>query len=295
VTPPEAAEAPAARVAYSVGRLRGEVLSYERLGSTNDALKALAAAGAREGTVVVADAQDAGRGRQGRAWHSPAGAGFYGSVLLRPGPGAGAAQFLTFAAAVAVAEALEGLGVAGVEVKWPNDVLVGGRKACGILTESSFLGERLEWAVVGIGINLTRVAVPPGLDDSVTSLEEAGVSVSAVAIRAPLLASLDRWYSALLESGAAAVLARWEALAPMARGRRVTVAAGGESFEATTAGLAPDGRLRVQREGEVVEISAADVTLGAGCRVLGPGAEPGTEPGTESPNPSGAQHPAPST
>ena len=258
----EAASVSPARRGYALGRLRGDVLVYARLASTNVTLRALAASGAGEGTVVVADEQRAGRGRLGRSWHSPAGAGFYGSILLRPETALRDAQFLTFAAAIAVAETLGALGATGAEIKWPNDVLLGGRKVCGILTETSSMGDRLEWAIIGIGINLKHKAVPPELADRATSLEQAGVLVSAADMLPPLLAALDRWYAVLLESGGGPILARWEALAPMARGRRVLVDADGERYEATTRGLAPDGLLRVERiDGTQVDLAAAEVSI----------------------------------
>jgi BirA family biotin operon repressor/biotin-[acetyl-CoA-carboxylase] ligase len=246
------------------GRLRFDVRVFPRLASTNTTARELAAAGAPEGTVVVAEEQTAGRGRQGREWSSPAGAGLYCSILVRPDAPPAAAQSLTFAAAIAVAEALGGLGVADVEIKWPNDVLARGRKLSGILTEASFLEGRVEWAVVGVGVNLKAEAVPEALRGRATSLEQEGVAAAALDVLAALLGRFDRWYAALVEDGPAAVVARWLELAPMATGRRVTVDGGAGAFAGVTDGVTPEGLLRVRRDdGRSVEVSAADVTLGS--------------------------------
>jgi BirA family transcriptional regulator, biotin operon repressor / biotin---[acetyl-CoA-carboxylase] ligase len=254
---------PIERKEYAVSVLHGEIWIYDRVESTNLTLRAMAAAGATEGTIVVANEQEAGRGRNGRSWHSPAGAGFYGSILLRPPIAQRDAQFLTFVAAIAVAEALASFGVRKIEIKWPNDVLVSGKKVCGILVETSLFADTVEWVVVGIGINVAREAVPSGSSSVATSLEEAGVRTTATHLRWPLLVALDRWYAALLDTGSKAILDRWEALAPMADARKVQVSENGETYWATTHGITAEGLLRVEREdGMVSDLSAADVSVG---------------------------------
>ena len=254
---------PRERIPYAGEQLRGEALVVARIDSTNTALRALATEGAPEGTVLVADAQTAGRGRHGRSWSSPAGAGFYGSVLLRPDLAPRDAQLLTFLAAVAVAETLSELGVAEVEIKWPNDVLVRGLKVCGILNEASFLGERIEWAILGIGVNLRPEAIPPDAMLPATALETEGVRITNVELLVPLMAALDRHYAAFLANGPAPLVARWLELTPTARGRDVVVSDGASIYDAVTDGVTPDGHLRVRRaDGTLVELSAADVSLG---------------------------------
>lgn len=252
---------PGARRPYAHAGLSGEVLHFSTLDSTNVALRTLAERGAPEGTVVVAAEQTAGRGRLGRAWRSPAGAGFYGSVLLRPRIAPVDAQVLTLLSAVAAAEAIAGLGMPEVEIKWPNDVLARGRKICGILCETGLVGASLEWAVVGIGINLTDDAVPPDAVAPATSFAHEGVVTTTDAVTDALLEALGRWYARLRAGGASPVLSRWLELAPMASGRTVTVRMSDDCFEARTDGIAPDGRLRVVRDGAVVLLSAADVSL----------------------------------
>ena len=243
-------------------RVRWDVRVYRRLASTNATLRELAAAGASDGTVVAANEQTAGRGRLGRSWSSPAGAGLYMSLLVRPRLEAREVQTLTFVAAIAVAETLEGLGIEGAEIKWPNDVLVRGRKISGVLTEASFLDGRLDWAVVGIGVNLTDVAVPPDAAHPATSLAAEGVAATNIELLGLLLGPFGRWYEALVERGPAEVIARWEALAPMARGTAVTVFDGREVYEAMTDGVTANGYLRVRRrDGSTAELTSADGTL----------------------------------
>lgn len=287
--PPSYGELEGARVTrYDAGALAGRTILFERLGSTNETARAFASRGAPEGTVVVAAAQDAGRGRFGRSWHSPAGAGLYASIVLRPGlarpglarpglsgpglarpglSGPGLAprdvQSLTLAAAVAVVEALGSLGAAA-EIKWPNDVLLGGKKVSGILTESSILGDELEWAIVGVGVNVRRGAVPDELRERATSIEEgAGVAASPESVLGALLPALARQYAALCEEGPAVILERWRALAPMASGRRVYVSeTAADSYEATTRGVTAAGLLVVELDdGSRRTLSSADVTL----------------------------------
>lgn len=223
----------------------------------------MAADGAPEGTVLVADRQTAGRGRHGRSWHSPAGAGFYGSVLLRPDVPIARAHVLTFVAAVAVAETIAALGVPNVEIKWPNDVLLDGRKTSGILVETGNIDHRVDVAIAGIGVNLLREAVPFDLADRATSLEDAGVRLTNVEFAIPLLDAFDRWYATMLAGDDHAVLARWASLAPMVKDRAVTIDDGQTVFDAVTNGITPDGRLRVRRpSGEQLALAAGDVSLG---------------------------------
>lgn len=235
---------------------------YAELGSTNTRLRERATEGAPEGTVVVARAQTAGRGRLGRSWNSPPDAGLYASVLERPGIEASRAHVLTLAAAVAVAEAISGFGVSRVEIKWPNDVLTGGRKIAGILTESSLLDGKIDSAVVGIGVNVRRAAVPEDLTDRATSLESEGVAVEPSQVLSRVLERLAVWRPRAESAGDEAILARWLDLAPMAIGAGVHVSDGAGSYDAVTEGITDDGRLRVRKsDGRLEILTAADVTL----------------------------------
>ena len=204
--------------------------------STNERAKELAAADAPHGTLVTADEQSAGRGRQGRTWTAPARSAVLMSVVTRR-----LAPTLPLAAAVAICEALP----VRCEIKWPNDIWLERRKLAGVLVE----GRPQEgWAVLGIGLNVTTESFPPELAEIATSLRLAGVEATAESVLADLLDSLDEWLAAPDE----AVLAAWSERDAL-RGERVRWAGG----EGIAAGIDASGGL-------IVETRTGRVTLGAG-------------------------------
>lgn len=165
----------------ALGKL--DIQVYQSLSSTNTVLKELAAEGAPEGTVLVAETQTAGKGRLGRSFHSPSDTGIYFSILLRPSMPANESLFLTTAAAVAVCQGIEAVSCCKADIKWVNDVYIQDKKVCGILTEGSFNAEtgKLDYAVVGIGINVCppKSGFPEELKDiagSVFTREEDSVN-----------------------------------------------------------------------------------------------------------------------
>ena len=212
---------------------------HDELGSTSDRLKDLARAGAPAWTVVVGERQTGGHGREGRTWQSPKG-GLYLSVLLRPS--SERVSLIPLAAGVAVAEAVLELGVRA-ELKWPNDVLVSGRKLAGILAEASSSGSGVDWVVLGIGVNVAVEldALPDALRQSATSLAACGArDARPSAVAAAALARLSVWYDAL-RTEPARVVAAWRAQA---------VPWWGALVEARTAGGERRGRLAaVDEEG----------------------------------------------
>lgn len=173
------------------------VLVYPVIGSTNDEAKRLAAEGAPEGTLVLAEEQTAGRGRQGRRWHAPPGTALLMSLVLRPPLSPDRAGQLTLALALAAAEAVEAETGLKVGFKWPNDLLVRGQKLGGILAELSVLGAALEWAVVGLGLNVNLDFAAAGLDELVgqaTSLSlELGRPVDRVRLLQTLLSRAEAY------------------------------------------------------------------------------------------------------
>jgi BirA family biotin operon repressor/biotin-[acetyl-CoA-carboxylase] ligase len=211
--------------------------------STNARARELAAAGAPHGTLVTADEQTAGRGRQGRTWSAAPGDALLLSLLVR-----GVQPLLPLAAAVAVCEAVAPLEAV---VKWPNDVWIERRKVAGILLE----GRPQEgWAVIGIGLNVRTRSFPVELRETATSLALAGADTTVSAARLALVAALDRWIAA----PAAEVLAAWRARDAL-RGSPVHWAGG----EGTAAGISDSGALLVEtRDGEHVELDAGEVHLG---------------------------------
>ncbi len=241
-----------------------KIVHYFRVGSTNSVALKLAAEGAAHGTVVLAEDQTAGRGRFGRAWFSEKSSGIYASVILRPPLSPAAAPALTLMAGVAAQRALNGATGLEVDIRWPNDLLVGGKKVCGILTEMNAELDRLHYVVLGLGINVNHREIPAELKSIATSLRLEGHKPYArLRLAAALLKELDRHYQMLLEGGAAAVASAWQEASSFARGRRVRVVANTGAYLATTAGLDASGALRVRLEdgreellvaGEVTEV-----------------------------------------
>ena len=238
--------------------LKPKVLRFESLPSTNTELARLASEGAMEGVSIVADEQTAGRGRLQRAWSSPKGAGLYFSILLRPIITQNYWPLITFMAAIAVGDALREAAGVETDIKWPNDLLSGERKICGILAEAIDT-PRGRAVILGIGINLTQSAFPPELENVATSVSDAtGRPVEREQILTALLDSLSRWY-ALLENPAQIVDA-WSNRSSYAIGKLVQVSNGDDVWQGTTCGVEPDGALRLRTaSGEIKLVRAGDV------------------------------------
>lgn len=243
----------------------GRRIYYHRvIGSTNDEAKRLAEEGAPEGTVVLAEEQTAGRGRLGRRWLAPPGSSILMSVLLRPRMEPGRVQKLTMIAALACAEAIEALTPLQVQLKWPNDLYVRGRKVGGILTEVGVRGDRLNYAVVGIGINVnvdfSDLESPMVfLSVSATSLyNELGYTLSRPDLIREILERLDRKYARLKEGHS--FKAEWESRL-LNLNREVCVITPTGEIEGVAIGVNEDGALLVRTESGIETVWAGDVTL----------------------------------
>lgn len=203
-----------------------ETRYFSITGSTNDEASASAARQESEGATFIADAQTSGRGRRGRTWFSPAGAGLYVSIVLRPARAVTeperATLLLTLMAGVAIAEGIaQSTGLAPA-IKWPNDLLVGRRKLAGILAEGVTESGGLQSVVLGYGINIMPASYPPELADRVTSLEtELGRAVDRATVCAETLAALGDRYRDLLAGRYDAILDRWRERSPSRQGARV--------------------------------------------------------------------------
>ncbi|MFI5078023.1 MAG: biotin--[acetyl-CoA-carboxylase] ligase [Vicinamibacteria bacterium] len=199
-----------------------------RVESTQAVAFALAAGGSPDRTVVIAEAQSAGRGRRGRTWHDEPGASLLTSIILRPRLTPARLPMLSLAAGIAVAEAVERVTGLAPRLKWPNDVLVDGRKLAGILLESRIGTASLDagaapLVVLGIGVNLAQRAFPAELAERATSVHLAtGRTVQADALLSALLEALDAWRARLETEGGAPIRERWRSLADTL-GRRVTI------------------------------------------------------------------------
>jgi len=246
-------------------RLIGRSLRVvEAIGSTNDAAVAAGHAGEAEGFAILADRQERGRGRSGRAWASLPGLGLYTSILLRPDVPPLGAPLLTIVAGLAVADTIRTFVPVAPSLKWPNDVLLDGRKVAGILTEMATLGQRIGHLVVGIGINVHhRLSdFPAEMQATATSIDlAAGRRAERGEVAAALYSALDRWYTAFCDGKRTGILA--EARARTATlGRPVTVLAASEQWRGTALDLDVDGALLVRdEEGVVRRVLADDVSI----------------------------------
>lgn len=241
----------------------GRVLhAYEELGSTSDVAKELADGGAEHGEVVITETQTAGRGRRGRTWVSPPRKNVYFSVVLRPElPPARAAE-LTLVASLAVCDALRQAGV-DAGIKWPNDLLVGGRKIAGILTELAAEPERVQWVVLGVGINVNAAPedFPEELRGEATSvlIERGGPAPRALLVAACLTA-LEDWLDVHEERGFEAIRQAWRERS-VTLGREVMVRADGRELVGVAEDLDAQGALLVRTAGGVERVLAGDVQL----------------------------------
>lgn len=247
-----------------VNKLGSTFVRFDSVSSTNDVARELAVSGASEGLCVIAREQTAGRGRQGRFWSSPPGEGLYLSLILRPQVNASDSAIITLAAAVAVAETLRLDFQTAADIKWPNDVLVRGRKICGILVEAAIEGERLQYVVMGIGVNIGQRSFPEQAGDSATSLLlEIGRAILPEDFVGAMLPRLERWYATVL-SQPDQVIARWEELSASAHDCLVRVESPDESIEGVTHGLTATGALIVElATGERREIVSGEVKVRA--------------------------------
>jgi BirA family biotin operon repressor/biotin-[acetyl-CoA-carboxylase] ligase len=226
-----------------------EIHHYYKIGSTNSEAMEAASAGASEGSVFVAEEQTAGRGRGAHQWDSAPSTGIYCSVVLRPALPPAEALILSLAAGLAVHAAVQQVDSRILpDLKWPNDLLIDGKKFCGILTEMNAEATRVRYLVVGIGINVNQAQFSADLQPVATSLRLAsGTEWSRVELCAALLKSLDREYRDLLQRPGAheSILKRFQERSSSARGRQVQVEEN-DGFEGVTEGLDPRGFLQVR-------------------------------------------------
>ena len=253
----------AARLNTSVmGR---DIVCLNETASTNAYAFRLAENGAAEGTVVISDAQTEGKGRLGRVWSSPPGVNLYCSVVLRPSVKPYEAPQLTFLSVVAIARAIEQLTELKPEIKWPNDVLIHGRKVAGLLNEMSAGTDGINFVILGLGVNLNMSTgqFPPDLRCPATSLLiESGHPVVRVRFVARILNELDMLYAGFLTYGFLHLREEWQQRCN-AHGREVVVSNGGaEVVRGMFNGIDGDGALLVQRmDGTIERILSGDVKV----------------------------------
>ena len=243
-------------------RLGSSVHYFEEISSTNTYARELAEHGAAEGEIVIAESQTHGRGRLGRRWESPPRRNLYLSVILRPKLPPRFAPQITLTAAVALAETVAAFLPRPPTIKWPNDILFDGKKLAGILTEAACDAQRVDYVILGIGLNVHyRVeAMPEELRRRATSLADlAGENVSRESVLVRLIQDLDRCYGELEATGFEALRPRWEAHFGL-RGRCVRVQLGDRAITGRALGIDREGALLVEDEhGQTRTIVAGDV------------------------------------
>jgi BirA family biotin operon repressor/biotin-[acetyl-CoA-carboxylase] ligase len=234
---------------------------WPTIGSTMDAARSLAEEGAPEGTLVIADEQTAGRGRLQRAWWAPAGSSLLITLVLRPELAPRQVQRLTMVCSLAVCDAIAQVCHLEAQIKWPNDVLIAGKKVCGILTELGLLGVQLQYALVGIGINVNvdLSSAPPMMVPATSLIMETGRPVPRTDLLVALLSSIERRYE-LLRDGHSFHHEWARRLATI--GQEVVATSNEERWSGLAVSVDQDGALLIRLEnGAVQRVLAADVTL----------------------------------
>ncbi len=243
-------------------RLFGKkIYTFESLDSTNDCAKTLAACGIAEGTVIFAEHQTGGRGRMGRSWESQPGQNILLSIILRPTIEQENISLMTYYIAASAAETIERFISTSVECKWPNDLLLNGKKFCGILLESSFQQQQLDFVVAGIGINVNQTAFPQPLRNKATSLKlEFGDEFDRAKIIQELLTQLQKNCSYVRNHNFEPLLKKWRQRCTMF-GKLITVAHNGTSVSGKAFSLEANGALLLETTDGIQKFYAGDVSL----------------------------------
>jgi len=237
------------------------IFAFDSIDSTNNCAKAVAGCGAVEGTVIIAEHQTDGRGRQGRIWQSRANENLMFSVILRPVLSQEGMNLLPLYVAVAVADAIERNTGVKTECKWPNDLLADGKKVAGILIEGSFKQNSVEYVVVGIGVNVNQMKFSTELEQSATSLRlVGGREVDRVPLFKEILRSMERLYRPSVGTGFRSIIPAWLGRSSMVN-TTISVDQQGTVISGVVKGLSPEGGLILQTNGVEKTIFAGDVHI----------------------------------
>lgn len=240
-----------------------KIIYYTQLDSTNTEITRLAEQGAAHGTVVVADAQTAGKGRRGRAWESPAGQNIYMSILLRPNCVPDRAPMLTLIMAYSVAKVIRQLGFSDVQIKWPNDLVMSGKKICGILTEMQLNDTDIDYVVVGVGINVNTSEFPEELKETATSLYlQSGRVIDRQMMVESIVEFFEKEYRQFLMTQDLSFLSKEYNDMLINVGRQVRVLEPGKEYTAYARGINSEGELLVRTaEGDEKHVYAGEVSV----------------------------------
>lgn len=240
-----------------------DVLYFPETDSTNLRAKRLGEEGAAHGTLVVADRQTEGRGRRGRAWESPAGSSIYMSILLRPEIIPGRAPMLTLVMAQSVAEAIREMTGVDAQIKWPNDIVLNGKKICGMLTEMSTEIDWISYVVIGVGINVNTENFPEELKGRATSLWlEEGKQYKRAALIAQIMKRFESCYEQFIKTGDLSGIQEDYNRLLVNRDREVRILEPGNEYNGHALGIDETGELLVRRvDGSVAKIYAGEVSV----------------------------------
>lgn len=247
---------------------------YEQIDSTNAQAKVEAGKGAESGSLIVADMQTAGRGRRGREWCSPAGKNIYFSLLLRPDLAPDKASMLTLVMALAVAKGMkqtmktlaaeDGESILPYpEIKWPNDIVMNGKKVCGILTEMGMKQNAIDYVIIGVGINVHRQEFAQELVDKATSLDaECGKRISRKALLEKVTEAFEEYYDIFMKQGSLEGLREEYEAVLVNRNREVCVLDPHGEYRGVARGITDTGELRVELpDGNVINVYAGEVSV----------------------------------
>ncbi len=235
---------------------------FDAIDSTNSHAHKLAKEGVQNGTVVLSESQSKGKGRLGRTWFSPSGANIYLSVIIKPQMPSTQITLLTFAAAIAVAKAIRGIAGLDADIKWPNDILIKGKKVAGILSEMDAKSDTIRFVVIGIGINvnLDKKDIPSELMDKATSIKiESNSAIDRMNLICRVLENLEKWYNLFERNGANDIIKEWKSLA-ITIGRDVKVQSGNSFIEGRAVDIDENGALLIKdRNGVIQKVLSGDV------------------------------------
>ncbi|MDA0692442.1 MAG: biotin--[acetyl-CoA-carboxylase] ligase [Nitrospinae bacterium] len=247
-------------------RLGSYILVFDEIDSTNDLAQKYLEEGALEGLVLIAESQTRGRGRMGRSWVSPPGTGIYMSVLLKPQIQPQRLPQLTLLAGLASVQAINEFSSQKVQLKWPNDILLNGKKLCGILSEYHATQSGESAVIIGIGVNVnhSRNDFPEDLRPIATSLMiETGSPVDRQALATAIIRHLDQEYDAYLQNRSPDVINKWANHSDMF-GKKISVTKGKSVIHGTALGLDSEGRLLMRtKSGEEIAFDSGEVSLGS--------------------------------
>lgn len=236
---------------------------YDSLASTNLQAKLDAENGAKEGTLIIADMQTAGRGRKGRSWSSPAGTNVYFTLILKPDFDVALASMVTLIMGMAVAEGIRNTCDVDAGIKWPNDIVINGKKVCGMLAEMSVEREYIHYIVIGTGINVGKQEFPAEIADIATSLwAECPEKVSRAELVVQVMKSFEFFYESFLQSGSLASLIEKYNELLINKDREVRVLDPKGEFRGIARGINETGELLVERtDGKLTEVYAGEVSV----------------------------------